>query len=62
MEKEFKIAQEVRRLEEMYQHYKELYRRVRFLCCSNQTETAKHNKDEYKKKLKGIRKPQGSNA
>ena len=64
MEKEFKIdgeiAQEIRRLEELYQHYKKLYRRVRFLCCSNQKETAKHNKDEYKKKLKGMRKLQTS--
>ena len=34
LEKE--IAQEVRRLEEMYKHYKKLYRRVRFLCCSNE--------------------------
>ena len=56
MEKEFKFAQEVRRLEEMYQHYKKLYRRVRFLCCSNQKETARHNKDHYKKKLKEMRK------
>ena len=27
------IAQEIRRLEELYIHYKVLYRRVRFLCC-----------------------------
>ena len=29
------IAQEVRRLEEMYKHYKGFYRRVRFLRCKN---------------------------
>ena len=56
MEKEFKIdleiAQEIRRLEELYKHYKGLYRRVRFLCCSEQRETVKHNKDHYKEKLK----------
>ena len=65
MEKEFKIdgeiGDEIRRLEEMYKHYKKLYYRVPFLCCSNQKETAKHNKVEYKKKLKGMRKLQTSN-
>ena len=62
MEKEFKIdleiAQEIRRLEELYQHYKGLYRRVRFLCCSEQRETVKHNKDHYKVKLKEMVKLQ----
>ena len=66
MEKELKIdgeiAQEIRRLEEMYKHYKKLYHRVRFLCCSDQREIAKHNKDVCKEKLKGMRKLQGSNA
>ena len=62
MEGEFKIdleiAQEIRRLEELYQHYKKLYRRVRFLCCSEEKETVKHNKDHYKEKLKGMVKLQ----
>ena len=62
MEGEFKIdleiAQEIRRLEELYQHYKKLYRRVRFLCCSEQKETVKHNKDHYKEKLKRMVKLQ----
>ena len=66
MEREFKIdgeiAQEIRRLEELYQHYKGLYRRVRFLCCSEQSETVKHNRDHYKEKWKGMRKLQGSKA
>ena len=66
MEGEFKIdleiAQEIRRLEELYQHYKKLYRRVRFLCCSEQKETVKHNRDHYKEKLKGLKKLQGSKA
>ena len=64
MEKEFKIdreiAQEISRLEELYQHYKKLYRRVRFLCCSEQKETVKHNKDHYKKKWKEMTKLQTS--
>ena len=62
MEKEFKIdleiAQEIRHLEELYKHYKGLYRRVRFLCCSEQRETVKHNKDHYKVKLKEMVKLQ----
>ena len=62
MEEEFKIdreiAQEIRRLEELYKHYKGLYRRVRFLCCSEQRETVKHNKDHYKEKLKEMVKLQ----
>ena len=56
MEKEFKIdgeiAQEIRRLEELYKHYKGLYHRVRFLCCSDQRETVKHHRDYYKEKWK----------
>ena len=55
------IAQEIRRLEELYKHYKGLYRRVRFLCCSDQRETVKHNRDHYKEKWKEMRKLQGSN-
>ena len=62
MEKEFKIdleiAQEIRRLKELYQHYKGLYRRVRFLCSSEQRETVKHNRDHYKEKLKEMVKLQ----
>ena len=66
MEKEFKIASEIaleiRHLEELYKHYKKVYRRVRLLCCSNQKETAKHNKDHYKKKLKEMTKLQCENV
>ena len=62
MEGEFKIdleiAQEIRRLEELYKHYKKLYRRVRFLCFSEQRETVKRNKDHYKEKLKTMTKLQ----
>ena len=62
MEGEFKIdreiGDEIRRLEELYKHYKGLYRRVRFLCCSEQRETVKHNKDHYKEKLKEMAKLQ----
>ena len=62
MEGEFKIdleiAQEIRRLEELYKHYKGLYRRVRLLCCSEGRETVKRNRDRYKEKLKEVKELQ----
>ena len=56
------IAQEIRRLEELYKHYKGLYRRVRFLCCFEQRETVKHNRDHYKEKLNEMTKLQCENV
>ena len=62
MEKEFKIdleiAQEIRRLEEMYQHYKKLYLRLWFFCCSKDKAENKYHKDFYGKKLKEMKKLQ----
>ena len=62
MEGEFKIdleiAQEIRRLEELYKHYTGLYHRVRFLCCSEGRETVKRNRDHYKEKLKEMKELQ----
>ena len=56
------IAQEIQRLEELYKHYKKLYHRVRFLCCSEQRETVKHNRDHYKEKWKEMIKLQCENV
>ena len=56
------IAQEIQRLEELYKHYKKLYHRVRFLCCSEQRETVKHNRDHYKEKWKEMIKLQCKNV
>ena len=56
------IAQEIRRLEELYKHYKKLYHRVRFLCCSEQRETVKHNRDHYKENWKEMIKLQCENV
>ena len=55
---DLEIAQEIRRLKEFYIHYKKLYRRVRFLCCSEQKETVKHNRDHYKEKYEEMVKLQ----
>ena len=56
------IAQEIRRLEELYKHYKKFYHRVRFLCCAEQKETVKHNRDHYKEKWKEMIKLQCENV
>ena len=65
-EKEFKIdleiAEEIRRLEEMYIHYKRLYLKVRLLCCSGETKRIKRNRDYYKEKLKETIKLQCENV
>ena len=62
MEKEFKIdleiAEEIRRLEEMYQHYKKLYFRLWFFCCSKDKAENKYQKDYYGKKLKEMKELQ----
>ena len=44
------IAKEIRHFEELYIHYKRLYLKVRFLCCSGETKRIKRNRDYYKEK------------
>ena len=44
-------VKEMERLEAMYKHYKNLYRKLILLCCSNERKVAKHQRDEYKLKL-----------
>ena len=56
------IAQEIRRLEELYIHYKRLYLKVRFLCCSGETKRIKRNRDYYKEKLQETIKLQCENV
>jgi len=34
---EINLVKEIERLEALYKHYKRFYRRVRFLCCSDQS-------------------------
>ena len=46
------IAKEIQRLEALYRHYKNLYRELIFLCCSNNRKVAKSKRDEYKHKLR----------
>ena len=49
---DLEIAEEIRRLEELYQHYKKLYFRLWFFCCSKDKAENKYQKDYYKEKLK----------
>ena len=49
MEEKIKIAnetaKEIRHFEELYIHYKRLYLKVRFLCCSGETKRIKRNRE-----------------
>ena len=53
---EIDIANEIERLEAMYKHYKILYRKLMLFCCPNEKKVAKHNRDEYKLKLKQMKR------
>ena len=48
-------VKEMERLEAMYKHYKNLYRKLILLCCSNQRKVAKRKRDEYKHKIQKVR-------
>jgi len=52
---EINLPEEIQRLEVLYKHYRKLYHRVRFLCCSNQARIAKGQKDYYKYELQKAR-------
>ena len=46
-------VKEMERLEAMYKHYKNLYRKLILLCCSNERKVAK--RDQYKLELRELR-------
>ena len=48
-------VKEMERLEAMYKHYKNLYRKLILLCCSNERKVAKRKRDEYKLELRELR-------
>jgi len=48
---EVNLVKEIERLESMYIHYRKLYRRVRFLCCSSETKRLKERKKYFKSHL-----------
>ena len=44
-------VKEMQHLQAMYMYYKILYRKVMFLCCSEERKVAKEKRDEYKAKI-----------
>ena len=52
---EIDINAEIKRLESLYNHYRRLYHRVRFLCCSSETKSLKEQKKHYKRHLQKAR-------
>ena len=44
-------VKEMQHLEAMYKHYKILYRKFMFLCCSEERKIVKKKRDEYKAKI-----------
>ena len=55
---EINLVKEIERLESMYNHYRKLYHRVRFLCCSSESKRLKERKFFLKvilRKQKGLK-------
>ena len=48
---EINLVKEIERLESMYNHYRKLYHRVRFLCCSSESKRLKERKKFFKSHL-----------
>ena len=49
------VEKEIRRIEAMYKHYKLLYRKIAFLCCSGETKRVRNLRNSLKKDLKKMR-------
>ena len=47
-------VKEMQHLESMYKHYKILYRKLIWLCCSEERKVAKEKRDEYKQKIQRV--------
>ena len=45
------IDVEIRRIEAMYKHYKLLYRKIAFLCCSGETKRVRNMRNSLKLNL-----------
>ena len=48
---EIEIDNEIRRIEAMYKHYKLLYRKIAFLCCSGETKRVRNMRNSLKRNL-----------
>ena len=49
------VEKEIRRIEAMYKHYKLLYRKIAFLCCSGETKRVRNLRNSLKRDLKKMR-------
>ena len=49
------IEKEIQRIEAMYKHYKLLYRKIAFLCCSGETKRVRNMRNSLKRDLKKMR-------
>ena len=47
-------VKEMQHLRAMYWHYKKLYRKLMFLCCSEERKVVKEKRDEYKEKIEKV--------
>ena len=54
------IEKEIRRIEAMYKHYKLLYRKIAFLCCSGETKRVRNLRNSLKKDFKKMRSLQSN--
>ena len=52
---EFDIEKEIKRIEELDKHYKLLYRKMAYLCCSGETKRVRKQRNSLKKDLKKMR-------
>jgi len=52
---EINLVGEIERLEALYKHYKRVYHRVRFLCCSDHAYHAREKHNHYKDLLQKAR-------
>ena len=52
------IEKEIRRIEAMYKHYKLLYRKIAFLCCSGETKRVRNMRNSLKRDLNKLRQIQ----
>ena len=54
------IEKEIRRIEAMYKHYKLLYRKIAFLCCSGETKRVRNLRNSLKKDLNKLNEIQSN--
>ena len=55
---EIEIDNEIRRIEALYKHYKLLYRKLAFLCCSGEAKRVRNLRNSMKRDLNKLRQIQ----